>query len=84
MSNRRPASPIARLRRIYDPAALCHTLAVELLDHGKQCDHTFTITRASFAYYAPDVNVDPYIQILEELGAHCDCEVAYNVCAKYA
>ena len=35
-------------------------------------------------YYAPDINVDHYIQILEELGAHCDCEIATNVYAKYA
>jgi hypothetical protein len=79
---KRQQGPLAGLRRIYDPAALCRGLARVLVEQGQACDHTFRFTRAYFARYAPDVNVESYIAALEAAGAHCDCEVGNNLCAE--
>lgn len=78
----RQRSPQARLRALYDPSALCYHLAEILIHQGQECDHTFRQTRAFFARYAPDVDVKAYIALLQETGAHCDCEIGYNLCAE--
>lgn len=75
-------TPLQQLRAIYNPAGLCRGLARVLVEQGQPCDHTFRHTRAFFAAYAPDVDVPAYIALLELAGAHCDCEVGHNVCAR--
>jgi hypothetical protein len=74
---------LRHLRVLYDPVALCYGLKRILLDQGQSCDHTFRHTRAIFAQYAPDVDVDAYIALLQEMGAQCDCEVGNNICGVY-
>lgn len=85
MPNKRtpqPLTPLARLRRMYAPSALCYHLGEILLVQQQPCAHDFAHTRAFFAHYAPDVDVDAYIGVLQELGAHCDCEIGHNVCTR--
>jgi Protein of unknown function (DUF2695) len=79
----KPPSALARLRRIYDPRALCQGLAKVLIDAGEPCDHTYKHTRAFFARYAPDVDVDQVLALVAELGGGCDCEIGLNVCGRY-
>jgi len=74
---------LKQLRRLYDPLALCSALARALIDQGRPCDHSYQHTRAFFARYAPDVDVDRYIALLADLGGHCDCEIGLNVCGQY-
>lgn len=69
---------------MYDPRALCRGLVRILEEQEQACAHDFTHTRALFAHYAPDVDVAAYIALLEELGAHCDCEVTLNICTQRA
>ncbi len=82
MKKQLPA-PFKQLRRMYDPLALCYGLSRDMHDDGQVCDHTYRLTRAYFTRYAPDVEVDRYIALLDELGGHCDCEVGLNVCGRY-
>jgi hypothetical protein len=79
MKNRKRAA-LRQLRQLADPAALCYDLAQILIHQGQPCDHTFRYTRAFFAHYAPDVDVEQYIGVLKEAGANCDCEVGNNIC----
>ncbi len=71
------------IRRIYDPLALCYGLSQVMPNGPADCDHTYRYTRARFAEYAPDVDVDHYLALLAKLGGHCDCEIGLNVCARY-
>ena len=71
------------IRRMYDPLALCYGLSEDMPDGPAQCDSTYRYTRAFFAEYAPDVDVDRYLALLAVLGGHCDCEIGLNVCARY-
>lgn len=70
------------LRALYEPGALCRGLARILVEQGQPCDHTFQHTRAIFAQYAPDVDVDRYVALLQQAGAGCDCAVGYNICTQ--
>jgi hypothetical protein len=53
-----------------------------LVDQGQVCDPTFRFTRAYFARYAPDVDVEGYIHALEAVGAHCGVAVGNNLGAE--
>ncbi len=78
---KRRRGPVADLSKIFDPAAYCRGLARVLVEQGQPCAHDFAHTRTLFQHYAPDVDVNSYIQVLEAAGYHCDCEVGYNLCA---
>lgn len=77
---KRPPTPLARLRKLYDPLALCYGLTKQLA--RQPCVHDFTQTRALLAHYAPQVDADALIALVQEMGAHCDCEILNNVCVK--
>jgi len=73
---------LQRLRAVYDPSGVCRGLARALVEQGHVCDHSFRFTRAYLADYAPDVNADQYVALLDQAGYHCDCEAGYNLCSK--
>jgi hypothetical protein len=47
------------------------------LNAASQCDHTFTGARSFAEQHCLDV--DRLVFWLQEHGAHCDCEVIYNI-----
>jgi hypothetical protein len=70
---------LKRLARLYDPLALCYGLR-KLGYTVAGCEHTFQGVRAVLQRAAPDVDAAAYVAALEDLGAHCDCEVMLNIC----
>ena len=68
------------LARLVDPLGLCTFLGKKLQYSKANCDDTFRYTRECLAQYAPDSDPEQVIALLQEMGAHCDCEVGFNIC----
>jgi hypothetical protein len=76
---KRPLPPRSLAQALRSAHALLRTDQTACL---AACVHDFTPTRALFAHYAPPVDADAMIAMMQEIGAHCDCEIFNNVGAR--
>ncbi len=72
--------PLLQLAEILDPVALCDYIGKKTR-YGKKCDHSFKHAQAFLKEY-PSADWDQVRPLLESLGAHCDCEIGFNVCTR--